>query len=279
MGKILDLGKTKVVFNSRWLKKLRAADILKLTLQVTISQMLARQDFKRRLEQNQDVSLLECMYPVLQGYDSLVLKSDIEIGGTDQIFNLLVGRQLQKDFHQPPQIVITLPLLEGTDGVNKMSKSQSNYIAINDKPDDIFGKIMSISDELMYKYYTLLTDEDLEAVKKMHPRLAKAGLAKTLVSQYYSEEVAKKAEVEFERIFSAKELPKELPLFELRQERKVIDIITESGLSQSKNEARRLIQQGAVDFNEKRVTDEDFMINISGVLKVGSRRFLKVIYK
>lgn len=278
-GKILELRRLKIVFNSQWFKRMRLAGFLKLAGLVTVSQMIARQDFKERLKQNQDVSLLEFMYPVLQGYDSVVLKSDIEVGGTDQIFNLLVGRDLQKDFGQPPQVVLTMPLLEGTDGINKMSKSLDNYIAINDKPSQIFGKTMSISDELMHKYYTLLTDVDMQAIKEMHPRQAKAALAKAIICQYYGSAEAEKASDEFQRIFSEKKTPLDLALFTLNQPLAVIDIIVASGLARSKNEARRLIQQGGVDFEDKRISDENLIISSSGVLKVGSRRFLKLEYK
>ncbi len=276
VSKILDMDKAKVVFNSHWFSKMAVADILSLTMRVTVSQMLARQDFKNRLEQNQNVSLMEFMYPILQGYDSVVLKADVELGGTDQIFNLLVGRDLQKDFGQEPQVILTMPLLEGTDGVNKMSKSLGNYISINDSADDIFGKIMSISDELMLKYYTLLTDEDLESVKNMHPKEAKVKLAKIIIAQYHSIDVSEKAEEEFQRVFASKETPEDMPVFKLTKALAVVDVIVDSGLVKSKNEARRLINHGAVDFNGNRISDDKFVIDGSGVLKVGSRRFLKI---
>jgi tyrosyl-tRNA synthetase len=240
--------------------------------------MLARQDFKKRLEQKQDVSMLEFMYPILQGYDSVVLKADIEIGGTDQIFNLLYGRELQKDFGQEPQVVITMPLLEGLDGVQKMSKSYGNYIGINEKPEDIFGKIMSVSDELMLKYYTLLTDEDLQSVKKMHPRDAKVALAERIIAQFHSVELAQSARSEFQRVFCEKELPQDIAVFAVHAPRPIVDIIVESGLSKSRNEARRLIQQKAVEFEGGRIENENFTVDRSGVLKVGSRRFLKIEY-
>jgi tyrosyl-tRNA synthetase len=219
----------------------------------------------------------EFIYPILQGYDSVQLKADVELGGTDQIFNLLIGRQLQKDFAQEPQVVLTMPLLEGTDGINKMSKSLGNYIAINDKPSDMFGKIMSISDELMLKYYTLLTDESLDEIKKLHPKEAKLRLAKSIISQYYSGSIAENAASEFERVFSAKEIPQDLPVFKLLKEKEgLIDIIMESGLCKSKNEVRRLIRQNAVEFNGNRISDENYLIETSGVLRVGIRRFLKI---
>ncbi|MFA4984259.1 MAG: tyrosine--tRNA ligase, partial [Candidatus Omnitrophota bacterium] len=177
VSRMLDLRRLRITFNSRWFERMSIIDIMKLTGHVTVSQMLARADFKKRLSRNEDVSLLEFMYPIMQGYDSVVLEADIELGGTDQIFNLLVGRELQKDFKQEPQVVITMPLLEGTDGIQKMSKSYGNYIGITEPAGDMFGKLMSISDEMMLKYYELLTDENLSAVKAMHPKEAKLKLA------------------------------------------------------------------------------------------------------
>jgi tyrosyl-tRNA synthetase len=276
VGKVLDLEKVKVVFNSDWFGKMSVADYLGLTMRVTVSQMLAREDFKKRLDNKQDVSLLEFMYPVLQGYDSVYLKADIELGGTDQIFNLLVGRDMQKDFGQEQQVVLTMPLLEGTDGINKMSKSLGNYIAINDTPKEMFGKIMSISDELMLKYYTLLTGEDLAAVGKLHPKEAKVNLAKSIIAQYHGQDEAQAASDEFTRVFSSKELPQDMPEYKLDSEKSVVDICAESGLVSSKNETRRLIQQGALEFDGRKITDIQAKINSSGVLKVGSRRFIRI---
>jgi len=276
VGKIMDLKKLEVVFNSEWFEKMGVADFLGLTMHVTVSQMLQREDFKKRLDNKQDVSMLEFMYPILQGYDSVMLKSDIELGGTDQIFNLLVGRDLQKDFGQDPQVVITMPLLEGTDGVNKMSKSLGNFIAINDKPADMFGRIMSISDELMIKYYTLLTDEDLDGIKKLHPKDAKVKLAKEIIRQYHGLGIAELAAEEFDRVFSNKEAPVNMPEFKISGAKNIVDLIAESGICKSKNEVRRMLKQNAVEFEGKKVTDESFNISGKGILKVGSRRFLKI---
>ena len=276
VSKILDLHKLKVVFNSQWFEQMSVQRFLGLTMHVTVSQILQREDFKKRMGQGHDVSMLEFMYPVLQGYDSVFLHSDIELGGTDQIFNLLVGRDMQKDFGQEPQVVLTMPLLEGTDGVNKMSKSLGNYIAINERPQDIFGKVMSIPDEMMYKYYTLLTDEQLEQVKALHPRQAKARLATAIITQYYSTELAKKAEEEFDRVFSSKELPEDMPHARCAFPASCVDIMVEAGLCKSKNEARRLIKQNAVEYEGSRITDENYSLSGPGILKVGSRRFLKV---
>lgn len=276
VSKILDLNRLKVVFNSEWFEKMGVARFLGLTMHVTVQQMLQRDDFKKRVAAGQEISLLEFMYPVLQGYDSVFLHADIEIGGTDQIFNLLVGRDMQKDFGQEPQVVITMPLLEGTDGVNKMSKSLGNYVAINDRPQDMFGKIMSIPDELMLKYYTLLTDEDLATVKSMHPRDAKSRLAQEIITRFYSPELARQAAEEFTRVFSAKEIPQEMPSVQVSARSPLVDVLVTAGLCKSKNEARRLIKQNAVEFDGARVTDQEFTVSAGGVLKVGARRYVRV---
>jgi tyrosyl-tRNA synthetase len=275
--KILDVQKTKVVFNSSWFKKMTSSEILNLASYTTCAQILARQDFNQRYAQGKDISLLEIFYPLLQAYDSVQLKADIEIGGVDQKFNLLLGRELQKDFKQLPQVIIMLPLLVGTDGVQKMSKSYGNYIGINEAPSEMFGKMMSISDELMLNYYELLTDEDLEAIKKMHPKEAKLKLAKTIVSEYHGPQKAEGAEKEFLNIFSAKELPKDLPVYRLDKEKPIVEILVSSGMVKSGNEARRLIKQKAVIFNQRKIESDNFVVKEGGILKVGSRRFLKII--
>ena len=278
VAKILDIHKLKIVFNSAWFDKMSVLQMLKMTTHATVSQMLARADFKKRISKNEDISLLEFMYPLLQGYDSVQIEADIELGGTDQIFNLLVGRDIQKDFSQPEQVVITMPLLEGTDGIQKMSKSYGNYIGINEDTSSMFGKIMSISDELMFKYYTLLTDEDLAAVKAMHPKEAKLKLAEIIVSQYHCPEAASKARLEFERVFSSKQLPDEIEEYRVTDSgMAVIDILIRSQAVKSKNEARRLIQQGGVTFEGSVINKENIVIKSEGVLKIGKRRFLKVI--
>ena len=278
VSQILDMDKIQVVFNSEWFEKMSVLDILKLTTHATVAQILNRADFKKRLAKNEDISLLEFMYPLLQGYDSVKLEADVELGGTDQIFNLLVGRDIQKDFGQTPQVIITTPLLEGTDGLQKMSKSYGNYIGINELPGEMFGKIMSISDELMLKYYELLTDEDLEAIKKMHPKEAKLRLAQKIVEQYHSKEAASCARLEFERVFSKKELPQDLTVYKLTSAKNnIIEILLDSGLVKTKNEARRLVKQGAVVFDNQKVKQDDFLINREGILRAGTRRFLKII--
>jgi tyrosyl-tRNA synthetase len=276
VSKVLDVDNLKIVFNSEWFDKMPVLDILNLTTHATVSQMLAREDFKKRLSKNEDISLLEFMYPLLQGYDSVVLKADIELGGTDQIFNLLVGRDLQKDFGLNPQVVITMPLLEGLDGVQKMSKSFGNHIGINEPPNEIFGKVMSISDTLMHKYYELLTDRDLFEIKKLHPKSAKENLAQELITQYYSKEEAKQAHLEFERVFSRKQVPQEVSEFKTDGTKTILNILLEAGLVKSGNEARRLLKQGAVLFNDSKITKEDFAPQETGILKVGTRRFLKI---
>ena len=275
-SKVLDADKLHVVFNSDWFEKMSVLDILQLTSHATVSQMLARADFKKRLSKGEDVSLLEFMYPLLQGYDSVKLEADIELGGTDQIFNLLVGRDMQRDFGQQEQVVITVPLLEGTDGVQKMSKSYGNHIGINEPAQDMFGKIMSLSDELMYKYYELLTDEDLAAVRKMHPKEAKMKLAENIVEQYHSQDDACRARSEFERVFGGKGLPDEMPEYKTDGKQPIVTILVSCGLVKSGNEARRLIKQKAIFFDDKKVSQEDFTPQAPGIIRIGQRRFLKL---
>ncbi len=277
VAKILDIHKLKIVFNSKWFEKMSGVQMLQLTTHASVSQMLARDDFKKRFTNGENISILEFVYPLMQGYDSVMLEADVEIGGTDQIFNLLVGREFQKDFNQPQQVVLTMPLLEGTDGIQKMSKSYGNYIGINEPPGEMFGKIMSISDELMLKYYELLTDEDLIKVKQMHPKEAKVNLAKIIITQYHSGRAAENESAEFTRVFSQKEVPQDMPAFKTDGKKTILIILTESNLAASGNEARRLIKQGAVSFNNVKIEKDDFVPTESGILKAGSRRFLKLI--
>ncbi len=252
-------------------------EFAQLLTHATANSMFEREDFDSRREKNKPVYMSEFIYPILQGYDSVQLKADVELGGTDQIFNLLMGRQLQKDFGQEPQVVLTMPLLEGTDGINKMSKSLGNYVAINDQPKEMFGKIMSVSDELMLKYYTLLTDKNLEEIKKLHPKEAKVKLAKIIIAQYYGQKEAEGAASEFDRVFGSKELPQDLPVYKIESEKLIVEICAESGLVKSKNETRRLIQQGGIEFEGVKITDIAAKISSEGVLKIGSRRFLRVV--
>ena len=275
--KILDPKKTKIVFNSKWFDRMRGLDFGRLLTHYTVTRLLERDDFSLRIKENKPLYMSEFIYPILQGYDSVVLKSDIEIGGTDQKFNLIVGRDLQRDFSQLPQVIVTMPLLEGIDGVNKMSKSLGNYIGINDVPKEMFGKIMSISDELMHKYYELLTDEDLNKIKDMHPKEAKLNLSHIITAQYYGKDTAKKAKEEFEQVFSLGELPKNLPAYNLKGKGlKIIDILIDSKLVESRNEARRLLKQGGVYLNGQRVDKEDTVVDKEGIVKVGKRRFLRL---
>ena len=279
VAKVLDINskKLEIRFNSEWLKKINILGLLDLTTHSSVAQMLAREDFKKRYVNGEDISILEFLYPLIQGYDSVELKSDVELGGTDQKFNLLMGREIQKDYDQPQQVVITMPLLEGTDGIQKMSKSYGNYIGINEPAKEIFGKIMSISDEMMLKYYELLTDEDLAKVKTMHPKDAKVNLAKIIITQYHSAQAADKEAEEFTRVFSQKEIPQDMPTFRTDGHKTILVILTESKLAASGNEARRLIKQGAVNFNNEKIDRDDFVPQVSGILKAGSRRFLKII--
>jgi len=279
VSKILDTGSEslKVKFNSEWLSKIDIFGLLDLTTHSSVAQMLAREDFKKRYVSGEDISILEFMYPLIQGYDSVELKADVELGGVDQKFNLLMGRQIQKDYGQSQQVVITMPLLEGTDGIQKMSKSYANYIGINEPPKEIFGKIMSIPDELMLKYYELLTDENLDNIKNMHPKEAKVNLAKIIISQYHSKEAAEKEALEFQRVFSQKEIPQDMPEFRSDSQKTIVTILTESKLAASGNEARRLIKQGAITFDNQKIEKEDFVPKAGGILKAGSRRFLKIV--
>jgi tyrosyl-tRNA synthetase len=274
--KILDHRKTRVVFNSAWFKKMNSAQILDLASHTTLAQILARQDFNQRYTRGKDISFLELFYPLLQGYDSVYLKADIEIGGIDQKFNLLLGRELQKDFRQVPQVIIMLPLLEGTDGLKKMSKSFGNYIGINESADEMFGKIMSISDDLMWKYYTLLTEENLESLRQLHPKEAKLKLAEYITSQYHGSGAAKREREEFERVFVQRELPQHMPVYELTQRSHLLNVLVDSGVVKSKNEARRLIQQKAISINGSTIK-EDIMLEKEAVIRIGKHRFLKVM--
>ncbi len=275
--KILDPKKTKVVFNNDWLGKLSPYKILELTAFSTVAQMLARSDFNQRYSEGREISILEFIYPLLQGYDSVHLEADIELGGNDQKFNLLMGRQIQESFGQKPQVVIMTPLLEGTDGVQKMSKSLGNYIGINEPPKDIFGKVMSISDELMFRYYELLTDFDLSQVRTMHPKEAKLALAEEVVKQFYGENEAKEAKEHFEKTFSQKEVPEDISEYKLKNAsaESLADILIKEKIVTSKNEFRRLLTQGAISFNGEKISQENWQPK-AGVLKIGKRRFLKL---
>ena len=287
--KILDPEKTSITFNSEWLSVMDVMDFVKLGSLQTVARMLERDDFKKRFENHQDISILEFYYPLLQAYDSVHLKSDIEIGGTDQKFNLLMGRTMQKRMGVQEQVVVTMPLLEGTDGVNKMSKSLGNYIGITEQPKDIFGKIMSISDELMLRYYELLSHISVDELKKLqnglkdksvHPKKAKEDLALEIVERYHGKDASIKAKEEFEHVFKEKGLPDEIPVFKVKWEDKGMwlpQIMKDSGLSKSTSEALRVIKQGGVSINGKKWDSPDKNLPKGEyLLKVGKRKFLKI---
>lgn len=288
-GKILDMSKTKLYYNSEWLSKLNFAQVLQLAANVTVARMLERDDFEKRYKANQPISLHEFFYPLMQGYDSVALESDIELGGTDQKFNLLMGRQLQKEYGQEEQVAITTPLLEGLDGVNKMSKSLGNYIGIDEEPNQIYGKAMSIPDELMLKYYQLVTNISVEELNRLetglasgeiHPRDAKMNLAKKLVEMYVGIEAAERAEEHFRTVFQQRSLPTDIPEYEWTGEAQVniVDLIADLKLVSSKGEGRRMVQQGAVRINEEKINDIQHIVDIvSGmVIQVGKRKFIKL---
>lgn len=288
--KILDPKLTKVVFNSEWLGKLSASDMIGLASKYTVARMLEREDFSNRFSNQLPISIHEFMYPLVQGYDSVALKADVELGGTDQKFNLLVGRELQREWGQAPQCVITMPLLEGLDGVNKMSKSLGNYIGINEPADEIYGKVMSISDELMVRYYELLSDltmvefEQLKADLKSgvkHPMEAKKQLAREMVARYHGADAAQHADDNFVKRFKNNETPDEMPEFTLKPEgEKVLlcKVLAEAQLVKSNSEGRRSIQGGGVKVNGDKVSDENLEIACIGeyIIQVGKRRFAKI---
>ncbi|MBF0532134.1 MAG: tyrosine--tRNA ligase [Candidatus Omnitrophica bacterium] len=274
--KILDPNKTKVLFNSSWLGALSSAEILRLSRNVTVAQMLARADFKQRMEEGKEISILEFFYPLLQGYDSVHLKADVELGGSDQKFNLLMGRQLQEAHGCEPQVVMMTPLLEGLDGVAKMSKSLGNAIGINDAPSEMFGKVMSICDELMYRYYETLTDCDLPEIKAMHPKAAKENLAALLVRQFHKADAADKARAEFQKVFSQGDVPQDIETVFLAGEKNLADMLVTRKIVASKNEFRRLLLQGALTLDGHRLESEDGVLR-PGVLRVGKKRFLRLV--
>ncbi len=284
--KILDRKKTKQIYNSQWYKSISLSDFLSLLSSYTIARILERDDFSKRFKEQKPLTMLELVYPLMQGYDSVKIGADIEFGGTDQKFNLIVGRHLQQHFGQEPQAIVTMPILVGLDGSNKMSKSLDNYIGITDDPKSMFGKIMSISDEVMWEYYRLLSDLDIEEAKLKHPKEAKASLSFSTVAFYYSELDAERAKEEFERVFSQKKLPEDMPIYESKESRRtVIDLVCAVKVVASRNEARRLQDQGAIyqiDPNSGAqipVTSEYLNIPKDGlVLKIGKKKFLKIRY-
>ena len=285
--KVLDRDKTEVVFNSEWMDKLSAAEMIDLASRYTVARMLERDDFSKRYKEGRPIAIHEFLYPLIQGYDSVVLKADIELGGTDQLFNLLVGRALQKDFGQEPQALLTMPILEGTDGVQKMSKSLDNYIGITEPPSEIFGKIMSISDELMVRYYELLSDASAERIEEIkagtvHPMEAKKDLAAELVARFYSSAEAEKAREGFKSLFKKKELPDDIEEVSLNSagaaSMRIANIMVEAGLTEGTSEAMRLIKQGGVKVDGEKVLDpkEELTIGSTYLIQVGKRKFKRV---
>ncbi|MEC7622500.1 MAG: tyrosine--tRNA ligase [Candidatus Neomarinimicrobiota bacterium] len=284
---ILDIDKLKIVFNSEWLNAMNFSDVIKLSSHYTVARMLERDDFTKRYQSETPISIHEFMYPLAQGMDSVHLHADVELGGTDQKFNLLVGRDLQKEYDQEPQVVITLPLLEGTDGHDKMSKSYGNDIGLTDTPEDMYGKSMSITDEMILKYFTLAADADdvlLDQVEKdlndssYNPRDAKRLLGRTLVALYYNEDAALKAEQHFDQVIVNKDNPDDMTEFSLDRDMNIIEVLHTSSLVESKSEARRLFNQGAIRINGEKVEDMNTMLSkgTECIIKVGKRRFLKV---
>lgn len=290
-SKILDKEQTRMVYNSEWLSKMTFEDIIKLSSKFTVARMLERDDFTKRYKNGEPISIHEFLYPLAQAMDSVAISADVELGGTDQKFNLLVGRDIQREFGMEPQVIITMPLLVGTDGVDKMSKSYGNYIGISESPKDIYGKTLSIPDNLIYTYYELATDisnDELKEIKEqlndknINPRDLKRKLARTLVKMYYDEQSAIEAEEEFDKIFIKKEIPDEISEMNWNREKKeiaIVDLLLETNLAPSRSEAKRLISQGGVSIDGDKISDLSAIIKLKNenIIKVGKRNFLKII--
>ena len=288
--KILSPEKTIIDFNSRWLEKLTSIDIIHLASKYTVARILERNDFSKRLKNGLPISTHEILYPLMQAYDSVALKADVELGGTDQKFNLLVGREIQREYNQEPQVIITMPLLEGLDGVEKMSKSLHNYVGITEPPSEILGKIMSISDQLMFRYFELLTDVSVTQVEKwkrevnaekVNPKDLKSQLAKAVVSDFWGKEEAEKAVQEFDRIFKHKEVPSEIEEIQAPKSKiELIELLVSTRILASRGEAKRMIRQGGVYIDGQRITDVaskiDFEKKREVILKIGKRKFFKL---
>lgn len=289
--KILDPDRTKVVFNSEWLGNLTSFEMIRLASELTVARMLEREDFKNRFDGGKPISIHEFLYPLIQGYDSVAMRADVELGGTDQLFNVLMGRDLQRSRGQEPQIVLTLPLLEGLDGVNKMSKSLGNYIGITEPANDIYGKVLSVSDDLMFRYYELLSDLSSTEIAdlrqqmeqgKIHPKEVKKQLARELTARFHSHDEAIRAEENFEKVFQQKGLPDEIPEVNFQSVEPVWlpQLLVEAGMVSSTSEGRRMIKQNAVALNGEKVTDMNYSVEPTGeiLIKVGKRRFCKVVF-
>ena len=286
-GHVLNIDSLKIVYNSTWLDAMHFSDVIRLSSHYTVARMLERDDFTKRYKAEIPISIHEFMYPLAQAMDSVELKADVELGGTDQKFNLLVGRDLQREYKQDPQVIITLPLLEGTDGVEKMSKSYGNDIGLTDSPEDMYGKSMSISDEMIEKYFILAADANTKTVSKVkkqlsdssqNPRDIKRELARAIVQLYHGEDSAKEAEQYFDRVIVNKDAPDDMDQVELSIDTQLIEVVNNEGLTSSKGEARRLIKQGAIRVDDEKITDESHIL-LKGkevVIKVGKRRFIKI---
>ena len=286
---ILDMSKVEVRYNSEWLGEMSFKDVVVLASRVTFAQVAQRADFKERIENDVDLTFHEFMYPIMQGYDSVALKADVELGGTDQKFNLLMGRQIQKRYDQEPQAIMTCPILEGLDGVQKMSKSMNNYIGVQDEPNEMYGKIMSLPDDLIFRYFELVTEMDLSEIEAMrtllkngeNPKNVKMRLGRTIVSQFHGDREASAAETHFTKVFSEHQLPDTIPEWTATSKSmSILALLYESKLAPSKGEARRLIEGNGVKLDSERVSDVELIVPIpkQGVLvQVGKRRFLKVI--
>lgn len=286
--KILDRQKTLIEFNSRWMEKMDAASLIELSAKYTVARMLEREDFKQRYRRQQSISIHEFLYPLIQGYDSVVLRADVELGGTDQRFNLLIGRELQREYGQEPQVILTMPLLEGTDGINKMSKSLNNYIGINEPPEEIFGKVMSVSDELMWRYAELLSDKDLDEIersrsqvaqRKTHPMDYKKSLAHEIVSRYHGKNAADAAREYFEARHQRRSVPKNIRRrFSPPERIWICQLLVDLEFARSKGEAKRLIAQGAVrvDGTTLKEVDFEFRGKLHKLIEVGKTRIAEV---
>lgn len=283
--KILDPDKTRIEFNRRWMEKLDAVSLIELSAKYTVARMLEREDFKQRYQRQQSISIHEFLYPLIQGYDSVVLQADVELGGTDQRFNLLIGRELQREYGQEPQVVLTMPLLEGLDGIQKMSKSLGNYIGINEVPEEMFGKIMKVSDELMWRYYELLSDQDLHAIQVtraqvesggIHPMEVKKSLAAELVARFHGSAAARSAQDYFETRYQKRSVPKDIKKqFSAPESIWICQLLADVlKFAKSRGEARRLISQGAVKVDGEIITDVNFQFHgdVHRVLEVGKNR-------
>jgi tyrosyl-tRNA synthetase len=279
--KILDPAQTEVRFNSEWLANLTAADLIRIAGKATVARMLERDDFEKRYKGGQSIAIHEFLYPLVQGYDSVALDADVELGGNDQKFNLLMGRQLQDAYGKAQQVILTMPLLEGLDGVNKMSKSLNNYVGVAESAKEQFGKLMSVSDVLMFKYYELLTDVNLDEVKSMHPMEAKKQLAATIVDRFHGEGAGQQARIGFEAQFAKKEIPDDVPEASMEAEDGsvwIIKALTQNGLTASNGEAMRMLKQNALSIDGEKITDKDHQLKPGGsyLIKLGKRKFLKL---